>query len=101
MSDLPPEQALALAEYRRYCEARAMARLESLVTEPDAVTGPVALRVAHGKPYAQILRVAVEAQADLIIVGVHGRTALDLGLLGSTANQVVRRAQCPVLTLRR
>jgi nucleotide-binding universal stress UspA family protein len=101
ISDLPPEQALALGEYRRYCEVGAMTRLESLVTDPDAVTGPVALRIAHGKPYAQILRVAGEAQADLIVIGVHGRTPLDLGLLGSTANQVVRRAQCPVLTLRR
>jgi nucleotide-binding universal stress UspA family protein len=33
-------------------------------------------------------------------MGVHGRNALDLMLFGSTTNQVVRRATCPVLTLR-
>jgi nucleotide-binding universal stress UspA family protein len=45
--------------------------------------------------------VAAEDQADLIVLGVHGRTALDLLLLGSTTNQLVRHATCPVLTLRR
>jgi nucleotide-binding universal stress UspA family protein len=34
------------------------------------------------------------------VMGVHGRNALDLMLFGSTTNQVVRRATCPVLTLR-
>jgi nucleotide-binding universal stress UspA family protein len=98
---LPPDQAAALREYRRYCEQRAMARLESLVEEPAQVAGPLTIRVSHGKPYVEILRAAEESQADLIVVGVHGRSALDLSFLGSTANQVVRRAQCPVLTLRR
>jgi nucleotide-binding universal stress UspA family protein len=35
-----------------------------------------------------------------ILIGVHGRNALDLMVFGSTTNQVVRRATCPVLTLR-
>jgi nucleotide-binding universal stress UspA family protein len=42
-----------------------------------------------------------EDQADLIVLGVHGRRAIDILLLGSTTNQVVRHATCPVLTLRR
>lgn len=58
-------------------------------------------RTAHGKAYREILRVADEESADLIVIGVHGRNALDLMLFGSTTNQVVRRATCPVLTLRR
>jgi len=45
--------------------------------------------------------VATEDNADLIVMGVHGRNALDLMLFGSTVNQLVRRATCPVLTLRR
>jgi len=36
-----------------------------------------------------------------IVLGVHGRNPLDMALFGSTTNQVVRRATCPVLTLRR
>ena len=56
-------------------------------------------RLRHGKSYVEILRLAAEEHADLIIMGVHGRSALDR-LFGSTTNQVVRQATCPVLTLR-
>jgi nucleotide-binding universal stress UspA family protein len=57
-------------------------------------------RMGHGKPAAQILQAAADLGADLIVVGVHGRNALDVGVFGSTANHVVRQAMCPVLTLR-
>jgi nucleotide-binding universal stress UspA family protein len=56
--------------------------------------------VALGKPHVEILRSAAIAGADLIVIGVHGRNAADVMLFGSTTNQVVRRATCPVLTLR-
>ena len=57
-------------------------------------------RLRHGKSYVEILRVASEQRADLIVMGVHGRNGLDMALFGSTTNQVVRQATCPVLTLR-
>jgi nucleotide-binding universal stress UspA family protein len=56
--------------------------------------------VVSGKPYAEILRIATERQTDLIVLGVHGRNALDRLVFGSTTEQVVRRAACPVLTVR-
>jgi nucleotide-binding universal stress UspA family protein len=43
---------------------------------------------------------ARDRQADLIVVGVHGRSALGMAVFGSTANQVIRHAACPVLTVR-
>lgn len=99
LEELPVEQGAALAEFRRYSEESAKKRLESLI--PPTVTRPrVATRLRNGKPYVQILQVAAEEQADLIVIGVYGRNPLDLALLGSTTNQVVRRATCPVLTLR-
>jgi nucleotide-binding universal stress UspA family protein len=49
---------------------------------------------------AQLLAVAAEEETDLIVIGVRGRNPVDLALFGSTTNQVVRRATCPVLTLR-
>jgi nucleotide-binding universal stress UspA family protein len=101
VGELAPAQALALAEYRRYSEQSAMARLKSLVPEATPGSRPTTTRISHGKPYVEILRIAAEAQVDLIVIGVHGRNPLDLNLFGSTANQVVRRAVCPVLTLRR
>jgi nucleotide-binding universal stress UspA family protein len=97
LSDLPPEQAAALSEYRRYVETTATARLEALVR--DAAIDAVAVRVRHGKPYVEILRTAEDEQVDVIVTGVGGRSAVDMALLGSTTNQVVRRASCPVLTL--
>ena len=57
-------------------------------------------RLAHGKPYRAILGVAAEEGVDVIVTGVQGRHPLDVMLFGSTTNQVVRRATCPVLTLR-
>jgi nucleotide-binding universal stress UspA family protein len=47
-----------------------------------------------------VLAAAAETRADLIVMGVHGRNVADLALFGSTTNQVVRRASCPVLTVR-
>ena len=55
--------------------------------------------IADGKAYKEILRVAAERQADLIVVGVHGRHALDRLVFGSTTEHLVRRATCPVLAV--
>jgi nucleotide-binding universal stress UspA family protein len=99
-NDLPPAQALALAEYRRYCEQSATTRLKSLGPEAVSATRPPVTRISHGKPYVETLRVAADDSADLIVIGVHGRNPLDLHVFGSTANQLVRRATCPVLTVR-
>jgi nucleotide-binding universal stress UspA family protein len=98
--ELPPEQAAALAEFRRYREKSATERLTALI--PEAAGGHRATlpRVAHGKSYVEILRAAAEESADLIVIGVHGRNAAGLMLFGSTANHIVRGATCPVLTLR-
>jgi nucleotide-binding universal stress UspA family protein len=97
--DLPPAQAAALAEFRRYLETTALMRLETLVAGA-ALDPPPTPRIAHGKPYVEILRVATEDRADLIVIGVHGRNVFDMALFGSTTNQIVRQATCPVLTLR-
>jgi nucleotide-binding universal stress UspA family protein len=56
--------------------------------------------VAFGKPYREILRTAAERHADLIVIGVRGRGRVDLSLFGSTTNQMVRRATCPVITVK-
>jgi nucleotide-binding universal stress UspA family protein len=48
----------------------------------------------------EILRVAEETPCDLIVLGTHGRTGLRRALMGSVAEQVVRRAPCPVLTVK-
>jgi nucleotide-binding universal stress UspA family protein len=99
-ADLPAEQAAALADYRRYVETGAMERLNSLVDASAGTGVPVEPRISHGKSHVEILRAATDIGADLIVMGVHGRKAIDLRVFGSTTNQVVRQASCPVLTLR-
>jgi nucleotide-binding universal stress UspA family protein len=57
-------------------------------------------RLVEGDDAAEILRTAKETHCDLIVIGTHGRTALTHLLMGSIADQVVRRAECPVVTVR-
>jgi nucleotide-binding universal stress UspA family protein len=56
--------------------------------------------IGAGRPYQEIMRMAAEQQAGLIVMGVHGRGAVDRMFFGSTTQHVVRQAPCPVLTLR-
>src|SRR5262249_32057374 len=54
----------------------------------------------EGDPVEAILRVAHQVHADLLVMGTHGRTGLGRLLMGSVAEQVLRKATCPVLTVR-
>ncbi|MEW6615243.1 MAG: universal stress protein [Thermodesulfobacteriota bacterium] len=56
--------------------------------------------IAKGIPFSEIIHTANEKKIDLIIMGTHGRTGLGRVLFGSVAQRVVRRATCPVLTVR-
>lgn len=56
--------------------------------------------VTPGIPFDEIIKKAEEVDADLIIMGTHGRTGLDHVLFGSTAEKVVRKATIPVMTIR-
>ncbi len=56
--------------------------------------------VVEGDPATEILGVAEEENCDLIVMGTHGLTGLERLLMGSVAEQVLRRAPCPVLTVR-
>jgi len=58
------------------------------------------LHVAVGAPAKEILQVAAHLHADLIVVGTRELNALDRLLLGSVAEKVARRAQCPVQVIR-
>lgn len=54
----------------------------------------------RGNPSEEILKFADQENADLIVIGSHGRTGITRLLLGSVAEEVVRRASCPVLTVK-
>jgi nucleotide-binding universal stress UspA family protein len=82
---------------RAEAEAETLTRLRALVPEHARDYCTVQTDVLEGGASRQILREAVAQNADLIVLGVHGRNAFDLAFFGSTSKDVIRYAQCPVL----
>jgi nucleotide-binding universal stress UspA family protein len=71
------------------------------VLKPEWQKGRAAvLATKQGPPFVEIIRYAQSHQIDMIVMGTHGRSALPHALLGSVAEKVVRKAPCPVLTVR-
>ncbi|AEM56978.1 universal stress protein [Haloarcula hispanica N601] len=83
--------------------------LESVATDAvgdasDRLSGmgveTVETAITHGVPYRAILDAIEEADADLVVIGTHGRTGIDRYLLGSVAEKLVRTSPVPVMTVR-
>jgi len=77
----------------------AFAKMLHQIVPPDKRV-PYEHRMVTGDPVAEIVRAAAEANAELIVMGTHGRTGIGRLIMGSVAEGVVRRAPCPVLTYR-
>jgi len=75
-------------------------RLARLAAELSPKRDAVQTVVRTGRAPWEIVRVAGEVEADLIIITTHGYTGLKHVLMGSTAELIVRHAPCPVLTVR-
>ncbi len=56
--------------------------------------------IVSGVPYFEILNKAEAEKVDLIVIGTHGRAGVDLFIFGSTAEKVLRKSVCPVMTVR-
>jgi nucleotide-binding universal stress UspA family protein len=87
LQELADEAARHLEEWRQMALAAGARR--------------VTVEKAVGDPAAEIVRAAEELKADLVVMGTHGRTGIEHALMGSIAERVVRRAKCPVLTVRK
>ncbi|HET7318751.1 MAG TPA: universal stress protein, partial [Nitrospirota bacterium] len=68
--------------------------------EAQASVKEVEKMVVRGVPFVEIIKTAKDKNADMIVIGTHGRTGIDHMLFGSTAEKVVRKAPCPVLAVR-
>jgi nucleotide-binding universal stress UspA family protein len=90
-----------LRDYTVRARAAREGRLRAIVPEAVRAYCTVETVLAEGKPSREILREAAERRSDLIVIGIHGRGAVDRLFFGSTTQHVVREATCPVLTLRR
>jgi len=75
-------------------------RLEQLLTPTDRILYRAHVDALMGPPAATIVDHATATGSTLIVMGTHGRTGLAHLLMGSVAEQVVRSAPCPVLTVR-
>ncbi len=99
VAEAPEMVHFNVPEYRRLIEKERREQLKAFV-EKNGRGRPVEIRLLAGKPWRRIVHLAHEIEADLVVLGVQGRTAADLLLFGSTAHHVVREAPCPVLTVR-
>lgn len=91
---------LDLPSYISESRAAAEKKLVSILDSGWSVGRTVIMSLAEGSPRVEIVRYAREANIDLIVLSTHGRTGLSHVMIGSVAENVVRTAPCPVLTIR-
>jgi nucleotide-binding universal stress UspA family protein len=84
---------------RAQAEAEALNKLRALVPLDARDFCAVETAVLEGGAARQILRLAAEQDADLIVLGVHGRNVFDLAFFGSNSKDIIRQAHCPVLVV--
>jgi nucleotide-binding universal stress UspA family protein len=87
-------------EYRRHMVADAKERLRQLVAGESRTWVDIDDVIVLGRAYREILAAAEAKPADLIVMGAQGKGGVGRVLFGSTTQQVVRGAACPVLTVR-
>lgn len=98
LEPLIPEAGTMVAsssEFGREMKLDAERRLDELVSNPNEIGA-----LGRGTPFVEIVRYARENAVDLIVAATHGRSGLSHLLLGSVAEKVIRKAPCPVLTVR-
>lgn len=88
---LPPKE-----DFENFADTR----LNNWILDQDKGDLDIQTSWVHGNPFVDILKYAKREDVDLIVVGTHGRSFTAHLLLGSVAEKVVRKASCPVLTVR-
>ena len=96
----PTVSIYSVDEILEDAEKRARKKLREVFEKKIRKRVPTSFVVTRGAPFLEILRVAKKKKADLILLATHGRTGLSHILMGSTAEKVVRKSPCPVLTVR-
>jgi nucleotide-binding universal stress UspA family protein len=90
----------AILDVQREVDAFARKELERLVGSEGGGPPTKLLILTSNAPAGLIVQYAKNQQIDLIVMGTHGRMAMEHFLMGSVAEKVVRTAPCPVLTVR-
>jgi nucleotide-binding universal stress UspA family protein len=97
---VPEVSGAVWVDLQRKAKAAAAEDLRRLAAQLEGPKIRTHTVLAEGVPFDQILRVARRLRCDLIVIATHGRTGLGHVFMGSVAENVVRRAPCPVLTVR-
>lgn len=91
-----PEIYFPVEEIRKQCNEK----LEELLVKCRGDGCETDGAVVNGTPFLEIVRKAKEEEFDLIVLGTHGHGGLKHLIIGSTAEKVVRKAPCPVLSIK-
>jgi nucleotide-binding universal stress UspA family protein len=94
-----PNFVFEVPEYERALHADADRRLHELAAELGGKGAAVRTAIGHGDAGAEVVRIAKEESADLIVIATHGTTGWRHAMFGSVAEKVVRLARRPVLTI--
>ena len=100
---IPPGALLSYVssnDLKKNLQEEAERHMEELHSAWSDYSFPVRKIVVEGHPFLEIIKHAKHSNADMIIMGTHGRGAIAHMLMGSVAEKVVRKAPCPVLTVR-
>jgi len=92
--------SLSVADLVEDMQKSASQEMDKWIADVSVTVKDVEKMIVRGVPFVEIITTAKEKNSDLIVIGTHGRTGIDHMLFGSTAEKVVRKASCPVLTVR-
>ncbi len=99
----PPDFSMgqiAIPSINTEWDFKAKEELDRLVKSNIPANVKVKTIIKTGKPFMEVIETAANENTDIIIIATHGHSGMEHILFGSTAEKVVRKAPCPVLTLR-
>ena len=94
------EVTFDISAYEKHVAEDALEHLATIADSELSDNVEPRLEVRIGQPAQEILKVAEEEKVDAIVIATHGYTGLKQVVFGSVAQRVVRRASCPVVTVR-
>jgi nucleotide-binding universal stress UspA family protein len=92
--------AVSMADFEQAARRESDTQMAQMLTDAERQKYCACLVTETGPPFLTIVNYAQREPIDLIVMGTHGRGAIAHLLIGSVAENVVRKAPCPVLTVR-
>lgn len=96
---LPDGAMMAGPEFTTKVTTELTKAIEALAAKKAESGVKVETHLIEGIPYREVTRLSEELEADLVVMGTHGRTGIRHLLLGSVAERVVRSSKVPVITI--